>query len=319
MLITCPSCEASLKLPDNVATTGKRVKCPNCQTALAVDRPKTQPKEPAPSVEQGQKKKVVAKSKASPAEQNGDAEAPRPKTRKAPSASALLGHMTWLLKKEERILFPNLFPFRLDLLQTDGKSLLGYVKETTSRLFKMFVGGTRIGRFFPIYLGVFENDGEPAPFVIRIPGLKFNPMGLLLGMKERKVEVVTHEGELICSFVMQLFSLTPSFHVRGPDDQKIADLKFKTLDMKKGLPPRMILQSLDGQEWGIVTGEEEAKIAEQLKAGKKFIATGTFFKKLGLLVKVDPNAADRVINKQMLIAAAVAMRIFDVHKIFGHT
>lgn len=264
-------------------------------------------------------KDVRKKKNAVPEDEENEAESPPPRIKKSSKASdsALLAESTWILKKEERIFFSNIFPYRLDLFQSDSKTQIGFVKENTNRLFKVFVGGTIIGRFFPIKLGVYESDGEPAPFLIRIPGLKFNPM-MLLGMKERRVDVITHDNEVICSFVMK-FSLTPSFHVYDGENQKIADFKFKTLDMKKGLPPRMILQSLEEEVWGTVTGENEAYITEQLKSGEKKVITTFTTKKYGLLLKVDPNNGNQVISKQMIIAASVAMRLFDVHKIFDNT
>jgi hypothetical protein len=81
----------------------------------------------------------------------------------------------------------------------------------------------------------------------------------------------------------------------------------------------MILQSLEGEEWGTVTGEDEAAAAEKIKAGAKSVVSVAILKKYGLLINVNPGAGNRVINKQMIIAAAVAMRLFGVHKIFDNT
>jgi hypothetical protein len=311
-----------LKLPDHLADSGKKVKCPKCQTAISTNRPQTQPKEATAPVQEVRKKTVPAKSSPPPAdspeEQNRTAEPPRPRKKTASNAPGVLTHNTWLLKKEERIIFPTLYPYRLDLLETDGKTPLGYIVESTNRWFKMFLASTRLGRFFPINLAVCENNGAPAPFRIRIPGLRFNPLALL-GIKERRIEILNEEGELTCSFVMKLLSLTPSFHVYDGDERKIADFKFRTMDMKKMLPPRMILLSLEGEEWGTVAGENEAAITEKIKAGQKTVVTVAVFKKYGLLIKVNPGAGDQLINKQMIIAAAVAMRLFGAHKIFDNT
>ena len=45
LVIPCPSCKARLKAPENLI--GKTVKCPNCQTAIAVKAPANTPAPPA--------------------------------------------------------------------------------------------------------------------------------------------------------------------------------------------------------------------------------------------------------------------------------
>ena len=45
LTIPCPSCKARLKAPENLI--GKAVKCPNCQTAIAVKAPAEAPAPPA--------------------------------------------------------------------------------------------------------------------------------------------------------------------------------------------------------------------------------------------------------------------------------
>jgi hypothetical protein len=235
--------------------------------------------------------------------------------------SQLFGEKKWMLHKKERIFASKAFPYRCEFYRPHAEGMAGVVQERCNRFLKFFFGGIPvIGKFLSIKLDVRDGDGKPLLFVIRIPGFrfpKFNLTGLLeiFGIKNKTVEILDADGEFVCSFVMPLISLTPKFTVYDAREQIIAEFRFKTLDMKKGTPPRMCLLSPDGEEWGSVTGEDEAKMMEGIKAGKKVIVTGHFFRKAGLMASVNPSG-DRPITKQMLLAAAIAMRIFNIHKIF---
>jgi hypothetical protein len=410
LLITCPSCESKLKLPDHLAGTGKMLKCPKCQGTVSTGKPK-----PAKEAEEAPQEETVrapappsaarsapkkrqrdddedeaprsgARSRAkdddddaprkrhrddddedeaprsrakakhddddeppkkrrrendedndaprsrAKAKDDDDEDAPKKGRRKdevddaddAPPAKADLGasvlfqQSKWLLRRKRHILFPTLNPYRLDLFTPDESQAVGVITEKCNRVLKILFGRFP---FLSVNLMVRDSDTGPVLFYIRVPGLGFNVKSLLavLGIKERRVEIVDADGELVGAFVMKSLSLTPSFHVYDANEEKIGDFKFKTLDMKKGLPPRMILQSMDGEQWGFVTGEGEAKAQEQMNAGKKIVVTVAVFKKFGLMITVDPGDGDRPITKKMLIAAAVAMRLFGAKTIFDNT
>jgi uncharacterized Tic20 family protein len=79
LVIPCPSCGARLKAPENLI--GKTVKCPNCQTAIAVKAPASAPtpaRQPAA---------VKAPRKPAPVEEYDDLEEERPARRPAPRKS----------------------------------------------------------------------------------------------------------------------------------------------------------------------------------------------------------------------------------------
>jgi uncharacterized Tic20 family protein len=78
LVIPCPSCGARLKAPENLI--GKTVKCPNCQTAIAVKAPASAPtpaRQPAVA-------KAPRKPAPEPVEDFDDLEEERPARRPAP-------------------------------------------------------------------------------------------------------------------------------------------------------------------------------------------------------------------------------------------
>ncbi|MDB5311037.1 MAG: hypothetical protein JWO38_5239 [Gemmataceae bacterium] len=199
---------------------------------------------------------------------------------------------------------------------------MGLVKERCNRWLKMLFGGIPVIQpLLNVDLEVRDSEADPVLFTVRVPGIrfKFNLLALL-GIKERRVEVVAADGELIGSFVMKLLTLTPSCHVYDGHDEKIADFKFKTLELKNGLTARMVMQSMDGKQWGTVTGTQQIDLTKKINAGKKVIVTGGFLpKEPDLVISVDPGAADQAATKLLLMAAGVAMRLFNLHTIFDDT
>jgi hypothetical protein len=224
-----------------------------------------------------------------------------------------------MLRKKEGF-FHRLYPYRCEFFQPGTQEIVGVVEEKCNRLFKALFGGTPlIARLLPIHLQVRDGDDQPLLFTVRVPGLRLVKFSVanLLGLKQKEIEVLDANGEFVCSFVMKLFSLTPNFTVYSPDQEKIAEFRFKLPDLRKGQPPRMSLRSPDGEEWGSVMGEHEGEAIRMLKAGEKAKVTVRILpQKAGLVVTVNPEFANETMAKQLLLSAAVAMRIFGLYKIF---
>jgi hypothetical protein len=337
LLITCPACVAKLKVPDHLAGTGKLLKCPRCQEKIPLHATKAKPPDDggddaaAPEPEPKSITASAAPRKRSREEEPGpperkheaDQDEPAPEKRKRSPAAAqdstLLGGESWMLRKKEGFLH-RLYPYRCEFFRPGGKEIVGVVEEKCNRLFKALFGGTPlIGRLLPIHLQVRDGDDQPLLFTVRVPGLRLFRFSLatLLGLKEKEIEVLEASGEFVCSFVMKLFSLTPNFTVYGPDQNKIGEFRFKLPDLRKGQAPRMCLRSAAGEEWGTVMGEHEAEAMKMLKEGQKTKVTVRILPaKAGLVITVNPEFANETMAKQLLLSAAVAMRIFGVYKIF---
>jgi hypothetical protein len=336
LVITCPACVAKLKVPDHLAGTGKLLKCPRCQEKIPVraTKPKLSndddaaPPEPEPrsiTASVTPRKRQRKEDELAPKERKheADQDEPAPEKRKRSPAAAqdsiLLGEASWMLRKKEGF-FHKLYPYRCEFFRPGSKEIVGVVEEKCNRLFKALFGGAPlIGRLLPIHLQVRDGDDQPLLFTVRVPGLRLFRFSLatLLGLKEKEIEVLEANGEFVCSFVMKLLSLTPNFTVYGPDQNKIGEFRFKLPDLRKGQAPRMCLRSAAGEEWGTVMGEHEAEAMQMLKEGAKTKVTVRFLPpKAGLVITVNPEFANETMAKQLLLSAAVAMRIFGVYKIF---
>jgi membrane-associated protease RseP (regulator of RpoE activity) len=77
LVITCPSCKAKLKAPDNAV--GKAVKCPGCGTAIAVRAPAEVPNTNPSSARQPAGSKAPASRRAEPEDDDRDLEDDRPR------------------------------------------------------------------------------------------------------------------------------------------------------------------------------------------------------------------------------------------------
>jgi hypothetical protein len=230
--------------------------------------------------------------------------------------SQLFDVSQWRLRKQpKRIVLPVKKPYRCDFYDMDGQTHLGIVKERCNAVMKMLFGRFT---FLNIDLEFRDSETDPLLFAVRVPGVRFTVRSLfaILGLPSRTVEVVDADGELVASFVMKL-AFTAKFHVYDGNDEKIGDFRFSTFDMKNKLPARMILTSLDGQELGTITGQDQLDLMKQIESGKKVIFSAKLLpKEPDLIVSLNANAPDPMAAKKLLMAAAIAMRLFNVHTMF---
>ena len=323
--VTCGSCGTKLKAPDSAA--GRKVKCPKCSTPVAVPNgvaaapaaaSKTAGKAadpagpakaaPAPAAEAATKRRPAATASAPPRPaENGSADA------------GLLAQDRWMIRKKERGLLPQFFPLRFDFFRPGTKELIGYVTERVSFWGKLLRGFPRFHYQIPTRYEVTDAEGGPVLFTVRNPG-SFNFRGILFGLVNVTTEVWDADNQLIGSFVFnpRFFNKGPNFTLTDPQGKKMGEFRFKMGEFRPGkenVPSRMSLLSLQGQEWGSITGEHEAEMMQNLKdfqEGKKKFAFRFQFlpPPPGMLITVNPEAPDQRLAKILLLSAAVSMKRF---------
>jgi hypothetical protein len=353
VLMSCPSCDSKVKVPDQLAGSGKTLKCPKCQGKIALAnsaKPAELDEEPVPRKrprdddnydenDRGSKKRrrddddePVSKKRSrdddyddEPApkkrRRDEDDDEPETRTRKADlKESRLFGESDWMLRRKKSLLFAKMKPIRCEIFRpgSDDK-MIGVVEERCNKVLKALFGGVPIiGPLLSTNFDVRDGDNDPNLFTVRVPGLSFKlSLMSVLGIKERKVEVLDEKGKYVCQISMKFFTLTPKFNVYDPDGETMAQFNFKMPDMKKFLPARMILTTVDGEEWGTVTGQDDVEAMQVAKAGKAKFKVQFMPKAPGLIINVNPDIADQNAAKRLLLAAAVAMKIFGADTVFN--
>jgi predicted Zn finger-like uncharacterized protein len=324
-MVSCPACSAKLKVSDDLPGSGKKIKCPKCQERFA-PAPAAAPKpEPAaapaaPAAAAPTKRKAASEAPALP-KRKADSEAPAPSrpAKKPSSEGGLLAEQSWMIRKKERFLFHQFFPLRFDFFRPGTKEEIGYVTERVPFWGKLLRGFRRFQHKIPTRYEVTDTEGGPVLFTVRYPG-SFSFKGILFNLLSVTHEVWDADGQLIGSFVFNPFALLKHFTLTDPEGKKMAEFRFKLGDFRPGkpnVPSRMSLLSLEGQEWGSITGEHEAELMQNMKdfqEGKKKMATRVKFlpPPPGMLITVSPEAPDQHLARILLLSAAVAMKRFKV-------
>lgn len=322
--ITCGSCGTKLKAPESAA--GRKVKCPKCSTPAVVPNgvvaaaPAAASKKAnkaaapagptatatAPAVEATTKRRSAATASTPPRPaENGAAD------------SGLLAQNSWMIRKKERFLFPQFFPLQFDFFRPGTKEVIGSVTERVPFWGKLLRGFNRLRNKIPIRYEVTDAEGGPVLFTVRNPG-SFTFSGILINLINVTTEVLDADDRLIGSFVFSPFALAKHFTLTDPQGNKMAEFRFKLGEFRPGkqnAPPRMSLVSLEGQEWGSITGENEAELMQNLKdfqdGTKKMVTRVKFLPPPpGMLITINPEAPDQHLAKILLLSAAVAMKRF---------
>jgi hypothetical protein len=220
-----------------------------------------------------------------------------------------------------RFLFPQFFPLRFDFFRPGTKELIGFVTERVPFWGQLLRGFRRFQNKVPSRYEVTDAEGGPVLFTARNPGsLSFR--GIFLNLLNVTTEVLDADNHLIGSFVFNtsFFTLTPSFALNDPQGKKMGEFRFTMGECRPGkenVPSRMSLLSLEGQEWGSITGEHEEELMQNMKdfhEGKKKMATRVQFlpPPPGMLIAVNPEAPDQRLATILLLSAAVSMKRFKV-------
>jgi predicted Zn finger-like uncharacterized protein len=303
VLMTCPSCDSRLKVPEQLAGTGKTLKCPRCAERIPlVD---SRRKAPASRADlPASKKAAPPPPPPSPADKN----AKRANQADAPT-SGLLGETSWMLRFKEHFFFTNFSNKRYELFQPGTKDMAGVIDERPAWWVKILRGFPQVRRFLPNKYEVRDVDGEGVLFTVRYNGFSFR----------KRIEVVDADDQLVAAFVLKLFTLTTNFTVYGADDEQIGDFRFQFADFRNGKAPRVSLL-LDGTEQGSVTGEEEMALTRQIQEGKKAAFKVSFMpQKSGLYIAVNPACATNSRVKMQMLAAALVLKLFGFDKMFQGT
>jgi hypothetical protein len=263
---------------------------------------------PAPTAETTPKRRPAATTSAPPRPaENGSAD------------TGLLAQNSWMIRKKERFLFPQFYLLRFDFFHPGTKEEIGFVTERVPFWGKLLRGFSRFRYKIPARYEVTDAEGGPVLFTVRYPG-SFSFRGILMNLLSVTHEVWDADGQLIGSFVFNPFALVKHFTLTDPQGKKMAEFRFKMGEFRPGkenVPPRMSLVSLEGQEWGSITGEHEAELMQNMKdfqEGKKKMVTRVKFlpPPPGMLITVNPEAPDQGLARILLLSAAVAMKRFKV-------
>lgn len=234
--------------------------------------------------------------------------------------SRVFGENDWMLRRKESLFFGKMKPIRCEIFRPESDDkMIGVVEERCNKVLKALFGGVPvIGPLLSTKFDVRDRDGDPVLFTVSVPGLSFKvSLTSMLGIKERKVDVLDQSGKKVCRIAMKFFSLTPKFNVYDPDGETIAQFNFKMPDMKKFLPARMVLTTDAGEEWGTVTGQDDVEIMRIAKSGKSKVTVKFLPKKPGLIINVNPEVADQNAAKRLLLSAAIAMKILRADSAFN--
>jgi hypothetical protein len=300
--MTCPSCDSRLKVPDQLAGSGKLLKCPKC--AEKIPLAETTRKATTGRPEAPVSRDSVPEPPPAPREKTTK----RQKQAEAPT-SALLGETSWMLRFKERFLITKWYNKRYDLFLPGTKDMVGVIEEKPALWVKLLRGFGNIRRFLPNKYEARDADGQEVLFTVRYNGFSFR----------KRIEVVDADGQLVAAFVLKLFTLVTNFTVYGADNEKIGEFRFRMADLRNGKAPRVSLL-LDGTEQGSVTGEEEMAMTRQYQEGKKMAVKVAFMpQKAGLYIAVDPASAGDSRLKIQLLAGALVLKLFGFDKVFLST
>jgi hypothetical protein len=302
VLMTCPSCDSRLKVPDQLAGSGKLLKCPKCAEKI----PLVDSKQKAPT-----SRAAVPATRATAPEPPPVPRDTKAKRRKQVDrqASGLLGETSWMMRFKQRYFLTNWYNKRYERFQPGTKDMVGVIQENPGLWVKILRGFGNIRRFLPNKYEVRDADGEPILFTVRYNGFSFR----------KRIEVVDADGQLVAAFVLKLFTLVTNFTVYGADNEKIGEFRFQMPDLRNGKAPRVSLL-LDGVEQGSVTGEEEMAMTRQFQEGKKMAVKVAFMpQKAGLYIAVNPASAGDVRVKIQLLAGALVLKLFGFDKMFLST
>jgi hypothetical protein len=302
VLMTCPSCDSKLKVPDQMASSGKLLKCPKCAEKIPLGE--TQRKAATSRAGVPARKDTMP---APPPPPRGKS-ANRPKEADVPG-DTMLGQTSWMLRFKERFLLTNWYDKRYEIFQPGTQDMVGVMEENPALWVRLLRGLGRLWSYLPNKYEVRDADGKPILFTVRYDGFSFR----------KRVEVIDADGQLIAAFVLKLFTLVTNFTVYGADNEQIGEFRFQMADLRNGKAPRVSLL-LDGVEQGSVTGEEEQAMTRQFQEGKKLAVKVKFMpQKAGLYIVVSPASAGDPRVKIQLLAGALVLKLFGFDKMFLST
>jgi hypothetical protein len=132
--MTCPSCDTKLKVPDELAGSGKLLKCPKCAEKIPLA---------------GSKGPQRAKQK----------------------ESGLLGETSWMLRIKERLFLSAYYDRHYDLYRPGTKDRVGVIDEKPATWVKILRGFPNMWRILPNKWECRDSDGKTLLFTAHYNGL----------------------------------------------------------------------------------------------------------------------------------------------------